>query len=114
MTDQRFELIKERLERFSTAQLQEILDFKDLLLFDEFNYHEGKFCPLAIGIGAHYSSNPTQESVAREIAKCFNPVNVLKGVPGRFYHGTDEERRRDLMGLIREILMARSAAGSWS
>lgn len=107
MTDTRYRFIRERLESLTTYQLQEIVANKDKLLFDEFNFHEGKFCPIAIAVGCHKMNRPTDQRVKEEIGKFFNPVNIMRGVPGIFYHGTDEERRRDLFGLIQEIIMER-------
>lgn len=107
MTDTRYRFIRERLESLTTRQLQEIVSNQDKLLFDEFNFHNGKFCPMAIAVGCHKMNRPTDQRVREAIGKVFNPVNIMRGVPGTFYHGTDEERRRDLLGLIEEIIVER-------
>lgn len=104
MNDLRYNLIRERFSQLTREQLLSIVDNLDKILFDEFNFHEGKFCPMGIALGCHKWTNPTQDSVKTEIGKFFQPSNMLKGVPGEFYHGTDAERRSDLLSVCRELL----------
>lgn len=104
--DHRYIQVLRRLLTLTPAGLQRILDKSDLLLFDNFNYHDGKFCPLALAFGCDTMPEASQESVWAYLATVIHPepVNVLRGVPGLFYHGTDEERKRDLLTLVKELL----------
>jgi hypothetical protein len=102
--DLRYHKMKLRLLTLTKAEVQTIVDNIDLVLFDDCNYRDGKFCPLAIALGAHTLPNPSQELVEKYIAEWFYPVNILHGTPGEFYHGTEAERRRDLLSLCEEIL----------
>lgn len=108
--DKRKELIENRLRYFSNAQLQKIAANQDILCTDEFNYNEKEktFCPLAIALGLHEKlENPTDERVSWELSGYFKPVNVLKSVPGIFYHGSHKERVVDLLDLVADIINER-------
>ena len=48
MKDQRYIVAKERLSSLTDEELQRILSNIDLILFDTFNFDEGKFCPIAV------------------------------------------------------------------
>lgn len=103
--DDRYWLIRERFKTLSKEQLRRMRDNIDVTLFDEFNYKEGKFCPIGIALNLHKTiENPTHESVKEAIARVYTPSNMLKGVDGQFYHGTDEQRKQDLLMLIEELL----------
>lgn len=105
MNDRRYIAMKDRFRALTRDELLTILvHIDDLVLFDNFNFHEGKFCPIAVAMGCFRQENPTQESVQQEISTRFFPVNILRGVPGDFYHGDDDSRKQDLVSLIHEIL----------
>lgn len=57
--------MKLRLLTLTKAEVQTIVDNTDLVLFDDCNYRDGKFCPLAIALGAHTLPNPSQELVEK-------------------------------------------------
>jgi hypothetical protein len=104
--DERYRLIRERFETLSREELLRMRDNIDITLFDDFNYHEGQYCPIAIAMNLHTTfPNPTHELVKEKIAERFQPSNMLKGVDGSFYHGTAEERKRDLLQLIDELVL---------
>ena len=103
--DLRYHKMKSRLVLLSKPEVQAIVDNIDKVIFDDCNYRDGKFCPIAIALGAHMLDvHWTDESVKDFIAEWFYPVNILHGVPGEFYHGNDEERKRDLLLLCEEVL----------
>ncbi len=104
MKDHRYDLMRERLSQLRSDQLLQIVDNIDIVLFDEYNYYDGRFCPMGVALRCHELPNPTDLSVKEMIGKRFTPTNMLKGVTGEFYHGTDEERRRDLLALCNELL----------
>jgi len=101
--DLRYETIKNRLIQLSQDEVQKILDNIDQVCFDEFNYDEaqGKYCPLAIAMDLQSLPHPTDLKVKEAISKRFTPVNVIKGIPGKFYR---DNRKQDLINLCKEIL----------
>ena len=104
MEDKRYNLAKERFESLSNEELQRVIDNQDLLLFDTFNYNEGKFCPIAIAMNLHTLPEPTDALVKEEISRRFNPTNIFKGTAGDFY---TINRKDDVIGLCKEILKTR-------
>lgn len=102
--DARYVAMRQRFKTLTMAQLCEMRDNIDKTLFDTHNYHDGKFCPMGIALGCHLMQSPTDEAVKARIAENYQPTNILKGVPGTFYHGDDASRRRDLLRLIDELL----------
>lgn len=106
-TDKRFVSIYERFEKLSTKEIKRVIDNIDLVCFDTFNYDENTstFCPLAIALNLHHTiQNPTDEKVSKVISRRFSPVNILKGVEGKFY---TKERRKDLLQICSLILEER-------
>jgi hypothetical protein len=111
--DERRRLIKERLYYLGNGQLRRILYMHSMLCTDEFNFNpeKGTYCPVALALNApNMVKQPTDEKVKKFISGYFQEVNILKGVPGEFYHGTHEERKKDILDLVREILEERRQA----
>lgn len=107
--DLRYRAMRIRFCALTNAALIEMLRQIDRTVFDTYNYHEGKFCPMGIALGCHKYPNPSDRGVKEWIASNgFVPTNILKGVPGYFYHGSDAERKRDLISLVCEILRGRA------
>lgn len=103
--DDRYWAIRERLGHFSKTEIRRIVDDIDKCVFDEYNYKDGYFCPVGLAMNLHNElSEPTNISAKQAMARRFNPVNVIKGVPGQFYHGNSIQRRKDLLMLCDELL----------
>lgn len=103
--DKRYQAIKERLSLLSNEELERIVDNIDKVLFDTYNYKDGKYCPLAIAMELDLTiDNPTQEKIATEIGERFFIVNILKGIKGDFY---TNNRKEDLLYIINKILSKR-------
>jgi hypothetical protein len=108
MNDKRYQLMKERFMTLSREQLLAMRRNIDITLFDDYNYQDGKYCPMAIALDLHNTvQNPTHELIKEEIGKHYVPSNMLKGVEGEFYHGSDEQRKADLLKLIDECLLSK-------
>lgn len=103
MIDLRYETIKSRLSTLSKEEIERILDNIDNVCFDELNYDSstGKYCPLATAMSLDKLSNPTDEKIKAEIGKRFQPVNVIKGLPGEFYR---DNRKQNLIDLCKKLL----------
>lgn len=105
--DRRYRLIRARLELLSVEQLKRIRDNADIMCLDTYNYdaENNTFCPLALALNYHRTlENPSQSLVESELSKHFQPVNILKGVPGEFYQC---DRKADMLSLINELLIAK-------
>jgi hypothetical protein len=98
----------QRLSELTTYEIRQILDDMHYVLFDTYNSHDGKYCPLGVALGLH-KRNLTDEQAKEVLSQRFEPLNILKGVPGNFYHGDDAARRADLTFLCNEILNERMA-----
>jgi hypothetical protein len=106
LTDQRYAAMYQRLSSLTSYEIRQILRDMHFVLFDTYNSHDGKYCPLGVALGLH-KLNLTDEQAKAVLAERFKPINILHGVPGEFYHGTDEERKCDLVSICEEILSAR-------
>ena len=95
--------IKNGLRQLSPDQLKRVLDYEGDFCLDTWNYHDGKFCPLAVGVGLDQSfrETPTHEKVYAVLALMGFRVNNTWGRRGEFY---TEDRRRDLLTAAREVL----------
>lgn len=110
MNDLRYNIFKQRLNLLSIEEIERIVTHIDIVCFDTYNYNmdENTFCPLAVAMNLHETMKVkifTDENVGWEIAKRFNPVNVLKGVKGNFY---TTNRRDDLLNLCEEVIKEKS------
>jgi hypothetical protein len=104
MEDKRYKLIYNRLSKLTDIEIKRIVGDIDKVCFDTYNYKDGKFCMLAIGMNLHHSVfNPTETKIQTEIAKRFFPVNVLKGVSGKFYRTS---RKKDLLQVCNDVLLS--------
>lgn len=105
--DDRYRLVKERLETCSNEELQRIIDDVDHICWDTFNFDKetNTYCPIAIAMNLHHELlNPTDELVMQKINERFDPTNILKGTPGIFYTAN---RKQDILKLCHEILLNR-------
>lgn len=104
MVDKRKQVFLDRLSSLPIEFVIRLRDNMQKVCFDTFNYDSTSrtFCPIAIALCLDETiPNPTDEAVAEEIQKFFNPVNVLKGVKGDFY---TTNRRSDLLSVCDEII----------
>lgn len=100
--DQRYIIMFERFSLLNENELLNILDNIDIILFDTFNYNDGKYCPLAVAKKLHETvDNPSDELMKKLLGCFFEPVNVLKGVDGNFYR---DNRKDDLVKIIAHVL----------
>ena len=92
----------ERFCSLNTNELLNILENINIIIFDTFNYSDGKYCPLAVAKKFHETvENPSDDSMKKLLSCFFEPVNVLKGVDGDFYR---ENRKDDLVKVIAHVL----------
>jgi len=103
--DLRYVKARERLSSLTSAELERIIYDIDMVLFDTDNFSEGKFCPIAVAMNLHNTlEEPSDDIVKNKISARFDPVNIFKGVEGKFY---TRFRKQDLLFLCKDILTER-------
>lgn len=103
--DLRKEGLKNGLRQLTSEQLQRVLDYQDEMVLDEFNYQDGKFCPLAIALELDKKfTNPTHNIIFDELSKMGYKVYNTRGVKGNFY---TDKRKEDLIQATKEVLSER-------
>jgi len=111
--DERRMLMKQRFEELRTVQLARILENINRVCTNDLNYNQqtDSYCPLAIAHSLDMDmpySDLSNEGVHFALQQLgYLPVNILKGVEGKFYHGTDKERKEDLIILVKEVITER-------
>jgi len=94
--------LKNGLRQLTIDQLQRVINYSGEMVLDEFNYHEGKFCPLAIAVGLDQTMiNPTHEKVFNTLTEMNYKVYNTRGIIGKFY---TNNRREDLLEAALEVL----------
>lgn len=106
--DERKTGILNGLRQLSIEQLERIKRFKGAMCYDKFNYKDGMFCPLAIGLGLdQIVKEPTQEKVYAIMALAGFSINNTWGKQGQFYTNS---RDTDLRSAVEEVLTEKRAA----
>lgn len=94
--------LKNGLRQLNIEQLQRVINYPGEMVLDEFNYHEGKFCPLAIGVGLdRIMIEPTHEKVFNILTEMNYKVYNTRGIIGDFY---TNNRKGDLLEAALEVL----------
>lgn len=102
-SDPRKEGLKEGLRQLTVDQLLRVQSFPaKKLLLDELNYENGKFCPLAVGVGLdQFVKDPSQEKIYAILALAGYKINNTRGKSGTFY---TTNRLSDLYLALYEVL----------
>lgn len=93
--------LKAGLRQLSPAQLLRVINYPGEMVLDEYNYQDGKFCPLAIGVGLDTMENPTHEKVYNTLVDMGYIVYNTRGIKGEYY---TDNRLEDLLGAAKEVL----------
>lgn len=94
--------LKNGLRQLTIEQLKRVINYPGEMVLDNFNYHEGKFCPLAIGVGLDEKiSNPSHEKVFSTLTEMNYKVYNTRGLIGEFY---TNNRKADLLEAAQEVL----------
>ena len=94
--------LKEGLRQLTIEQLNRVIDYPYDMVLDTFNYYEGKYCPLAIGVGLDKTmENPTHDRVFQALADMGYKIYNTKGINGSFY---TDNRKEDLIQAAREVI----------
>ena len=100
--------LKNGLRQLTAEQIQRVIDYPGEMVYDTYNYHEGKFCALAIGVGLDKTmEKPTHDMVyGRLVLLGYNVYNT-RGIEGEFY---TTNRKEDLLEAAREVLLEKQHA----
>jgi hypothetical protein len=94
--------LKNGLRQLTIEQLQRVITYPDQMVLDTFNYQDGHFCPLAIGLGLDQTlQEPTHDKVFTTLTDLGFKVNNTRGIVGDFY---TDNRLEDLLTAAREVL----------
>lgn len=99
--DPRKTALKNGLRQLSLEQIRRLWDYEGPLQLDKFNYKDGCYCPLAVGVGLHeWVVNPSHEKVYAILAMGGLIVNSTWEVDGEFYR---DDRENDLWEAVYEV-----------
>jgi hypothetical protein len=94
--------LKDGLRQLNIKQLRRVIDYKGEMVLDEYNYQDGKFCPLGIGLGLDkIIENPTHDAVFSILTDMGFDVYNTRGIVGNFY---TDNRKEDLLEATQEVL----------
>jgi hypothetical protein len=94
--------LKNGLRQLTIEQLQRVIDYPGEMVLDEFNYQDGNFCALAIGVGLDKTMiDPSHEKVFNILTEMGYKVYNTRGIPGEFY---TTNRLEDLLTAAKEVL----------
>jgi hypothetical protein len=94
--------LKNGLRQLTVEQLQRIIDYPGEMVLDTYNYQDGKFCPLAIGLEIDKTmEKPTHDKVFGYLSLLGYKVYNTRGIEGQFY---TVNRAEDLLEAAKEVL----------
>lgn len=96
--------LKDGLRQLNVEQLNRVISYKGEMVLDTYNYEDGKFCPLAVGVGLDCIENPTHEKVYKSLIDLGYKVYNTRGIKGEFY---TTNRKEDLLIAAKEVLEER-------
>lgn len=102
MEDPRKTGLKNGLRQLTIPQLQRVLSYQKDMVLDSFNYQDGKFCPLAVGLSLDQTmDNPTHDKVFQILTDLGYKIYNTRGIKGSFY---TTNRKEDLLEAALEVL----------
>jgi hypothetical protein len=100
--------LKDGLRQLTAGQLRRVIEYPGEMVLDTYNYEDGKFCPLAIGIGIDSMIKfPTHQKVFNILTDLGYNVYNTRGIPGEFY---TTNRLQDLLEAAHEVLTEKENA----
>ncbi|HVI40238.1 MAG TPA: hypothetical protein VM577_06230 [Anaerovoracaceae bacterium] len=93
--------LKNGLRQLTTAQLRKVIDYQGEMVLDTYNYENGCFCPLAVGVGLETMENPSHDKVFNTLNELGYKIYNTRGIAGEFY---TSNRKEDLLEAAREVL----------
>lgn len=94
--------LKFGLRQLTIQQLKRVIEYKGEMVLDEFNYQDGLFCPLAIGLELDKKLvNPDHNKIYETLTELGYKVYNTRGIEGKFY---TTNRKQDLLIAASEVL----------
>ncbi len=94
--------LKNGLRQLTVEQIKRVIDYPGEMVLDEYNYEDGKFCPLATALDLqNVMSEPTHDKVFNHLTNSGYKVFNTKGIKGEFY---TNNRLQDLLTAAKEVL----------
>lgn len=94
--------LKNGLRQLTVEQLQRVIDYPNEMVLDNFNYQDGKFCPLAVALELDKTmENPSHDTVFQHLTSLGYTVYNTRGIIGEFY---TDNRKEDLLTAAQEVL----------
>lgn len=104
MEDPRKTGLKNGLRQLTNDQIQKVLDYPNEMVLDTYNYADGNFCALAVGLGLETMPEPSHEKVYNELVERGYKVYNTRGIEGSFY---TVNRKEDLLQAAKEVIHER-------
>lgn len=100
--------LKNGLRQLTIKQLQRVIDYPGEMVLDTYNYCNGNFCALAIGVGLNETmTEPSHEKVFNKLTEMGYSVYNTRGIIGNFY---TTNRLQDLLEAANEVLEEKNNA----
>lgn len=100
--DPRKKGLKDGLRQLTIEQLERVLSYPKEMCLDTWNYHDGKFCPLAVALELDKSIiDPSHNAVFQKLTEMGYKVYNTRGIKGEFY---TDHRKEDLLIAAKEVL----------
>lgn len=94
--------LKNGLRQLTIEQLQRVIEHPGEMILDEYNYQDGKFCPLAVALELDKTMKfPTHDKVFDTLTSMGYKVYNTRGIAGDFY---TDNRKEDLIEAAHEVL----------
>jgi hypothetical protein len=98
--------LKNGLRQLTIEQLQRVISYQGEMVLDSFNYENGNFCALAVGVGLDQTMiDPSHEKVFQALTTMGYNVYNTRGIPGEFY---TTDRLEDLLEAAKEVLQEKT------
>jgi hypothetical protein len=108
--DERKEGLMNGLRQLTLEQLKRVANYKGQMVLDKWNYKDGCFCPLAVGLGLHeWVRQPSHEKVYAIMAMGGLTINNTWGKEGTFY---TNNRDYDLRVALEEVVAEKGGWGA--
>lgn len=94
--------LKQGLRQLTVKQLQRVINYDGEMVLDTYNYENGNFCPLAIGIGLdQIIEQPTQDKIFNILNSLGYKIYNTRGLKGEYFMNN---RKEDLLEAAKEVL----------
>jgi hypothetical protein len=94
--------LKNSLRQLTIEQLERVINYPSEMVLDTYNYEDGKFCPLAVGVGIDkWLKYPTHEKVFNILSTMGYKIYNTRGIEGNFY---TNNRLSDLLEAAKEVI----------